>query len=91
MNGRVCDLAARGVRVFALCQQCGAVRDVDLSGLAGDLDLTDRHPPCRAAGCAYWVGFYAQQGQRTVRLSTPAGDDAESERRTAWLLRRPGP
>lgn len=82
-------LSADRSRVFWKCDECGAVGDVDLPALIAargpDLDLTDRHPPCRTPGCRYWVRFYAQDGQRTRALATSAGGWAESRRRTAWL------
>lgn len=79
-------LQSSGARVFWRCDECGASGDVDLARVmaeAGDLDLTDRHPPCRR--CTYWVRFYAQDGQRTWALTTEAGDWRESDRRTEWL------
>lgn len=92
MANTLSDLHARGTRVFWQCHECGRSGGVDLPALIAargpDLDLTDRHPPCRTPGCGYWVGFYAQDGQRTRALSTPAGFGAESDRRTAWLAGR---
>lgn len=86
-------LIASGSSVRFICQECRASGPVDLQALmalAGDLDLTDRHPPCRAPGCTYWVSFYAQQGMRNTPLRTHAGDMREMDRRTEWL-RRVGP
>lgn len=84
----VAQLLAAGAQVTARCHECGAVEAVDLQRLAAeagpDLDLTDRHPPCRR--CSYWLGFYAASGQRTRALTTREGDRAESRRRTAWLF-----
>lgn len=85
----VSALLANGSAVLARCQECGWSQPVDLEKLlaeAGDIDLTGRHPPCRR--CDYWVGFYATDGQRTRALATWAGENAESDRRTAWLFRR---
>lgn len=84
----VVQLLAAGAQVTARCHECGAVEAVDLQRLAAeagaDLELTDRHPPCRR--CSYWLGFYAANGQRTRALTTREGDLAESRRRTAWLM-----
>lgn len=86
-------LRSSGARVWFLCDECGATGDIDLVQLieakGPDLDLTDRHPPCRR--CTYWVRFYANDGQRTWGLRTPAGDMAESRRRSEWLRKRPRP
>lgn len=83
----VAALLAGGSQVTARCHECGAVQAVDLQRLVAeagpDLDLTDRHPPCRR--CSYWLGFYAADGQRTRALTTREGDRVESLRRTAWL------
>lgn len=84
----VAQLLASGSQVIARCHECGASEQIDLERImveAGDLDLTDRHPPCRR--CTYWLGFYASDGQRTRALTTREGDRAESARRTEWLLR----
>lgn len=81
-------LIASGSSVRWICQQCSATGPVDLPALmaaAGDIGLTDRHPPCKAEGCTYWVGFYAQQGMRNTPLRTPAGDLRAMDRRSAWL------
>lgn len=76
-------------RIWWKCQECQSTGDVDLPALIAakgpDLDLTDRHPPCRAEGCTYWVGFYAQQGMRNTALRTHAGEMREMDRRTDWL------
>lgn len=86
----VSSLQSSGVRVWWQCHECKATGDVDLPGLieakGPDLDLTDRHPPCRK--CSYWVGFYANDGQRTWSLTTAAGRMAESKRRSEWLRRK---
>jgi hypothetical protein len=81
-------LLSSGSDVTARCHECGATERVDLERVlaeAGDLDLRDRHPPCRR--CTYWLGFYATDGQRTRALTTREGDRAESARRTEWLLK----
>lgn len=83
----VSALQASGAQVVARCDECGAAERVDLGRMlrdGGDLDLTDRHPPCRR--CDYWLRFYAVTGQRTRALTTADGDAAESRRRTAWLF-----
>lgn len=83
-------LIASGSSVRFICQECRASGPVDLQALmasAGDIDLTDRHPPCRAPGCTYWVSFYAQQGMRNTPLRTHAGEMREMDRRTEWLRR----
>lgn len=88
MPATVSALLSSGADVTARCHECGAVEHVDLAKMlaeAGDLDLTDRHPPCRR--CGYWLGFYAADGQRTRALTTREGDRAESRRRTEWLLK----
>jgi len=86
------DLQSTGATVRFICQECGATGDADLPAMIAakgpDFDLTDKLAPCKAPGCTYWVGFYAQQGQVTRSLSTRAGDMAESEMRTVWLRSR---
>jgi hypothetical protein len=87
MPATVSALIAEGAEVTARCHECEATERVDLAKLlaeAGDLDLTDRHPPCRR--CSYWLGFYATNGQRTRALTTAEGDREEGRRRTAWLF-----
>lgn len=87
MPATLSALLSSGSEVTARCHECGATERVDLERMlaeAGDLDLTDRHPPCRR--CTYWLGFYAADGQRTRALTTREGDRAESARRTEWLL-----
>lgn len=82
------SLIASGSSVRWICPECRASGLVDLPALmaeAGDIDLTDRHPPCKVEGCTYWVSFYAQQGMRNTALRTHAGLMREMDRRTVWL------
>ena len=91
MPDTVSSLIASGERVTWKCQECQAWGEVALGRLRaerGDLTLTDRHPPCRAPGCSYWVQFYAQLGMRTRALATREGDFRASDRRTEWLKRK---
>lgn len=52
-----------------------------------DFDLTNRHPPCRADGCDYWMSFYVQDGMGMRSLTTPDDDRRQSDRRTRWIGR----
>lgn len=82
-------LRAAGARVWWMCQECRATGDLDLDRVIAakgpDYDLTNRTAACRAPGCGYWVGFYAQSGQRNSPLRTEAGLMREMHRRMAWL------
>lgn len=94
MSGVVSSLIARSVRVYSLCQECRATRDVDLQRVLAakgpDYDLTDKTAACRTGGCTYWVSFYAQEGQRNWPLRTEAGLMKDGRRRTVWLAERRG-
>ena len=90
LSATVGDLKARGVNVRWICQQCEASGLADLDRIVAakgaDYCLTDRTAACPAAGCTYWVTFYAQAQMTHWSLQTPAGKMRLMDRRTAWLM-----
>lgn len=90
MTGVVGVLIAKHARLFVVCQECGFIGGASLEKVAAakglNFDLTDCHPPCRAEGCGYWLGFYVQDGMAMRALETPEGARKRQQLRNRWMF-----
>lgn len=90
MTGVVGVLIAKNARLIVVCQECGFMGDASLQRIAAakglNFDLTDRHPPCKAEGCGYWLGFYVQDGMAMRALETSEGARKRQQLRKRWMF-----